>query len=54
MTARSRKAIPAKARTKDKDQRFLLMGIKPSSFENPQRPPPMPPRRTNLTIKMRL
>lgn len=48
ITVRSKKAIPAKARMKESDQRFLLTGMRPSSFEKPQRLPPMMLNTRNL------
>ena len=34
------------ARAKESDQRFLLMGMSPSSLENPQKAPAAAPRTT--------
>ena len=48
MTVSSRKAMDAKVKMKETDQRFLLIGMSPSSLEKPQRRPPMTPSKMNL------
>ena len=42
-SARARNPMEAMQSTNDGLHRFLFIGIRPSSFENPARPPPMAP-----------
>ena len=45
--------MAAVASMKERDQRFLLIGINPSFKENPQRPPAASPRMQAQTVHLR-